>query len=73
MLAVARFPPQSDAAEEQLVVSCLQYGEIDHGGAPRGTAKKHGLIGLGSERPYFEPERCDGLVVKWQTIPFFRK
>ena len=43
MVAAARFSFPSDAAEEQLVVSCPQYGEIDHGGAPRDTPVKHRL------------------------------
>ena len=64
MVAVAWLPLPSDAAGGQSVVSCPQYGEMSHGGAPRDTPVKHGPHYLGFEHPYFEPERCDGLIVR---------
>lgn len=34
------------------------------------ASHEHGFRGLGCERPYFEPERCGGLVVEQrQAIP----
>ena len=42
-----------------------QYVEMGYGGAPRGTAVQHGFHYLGSEDPYFEPERYGELVGQW--------
>ena len=51
-------------------MSCPQYGEVGHGGAPRDTPTRiHGLHYPGIEHPYFEPERCRGLVAERQPVP----
>ena len=62
MITVAAFSLQSDAAEEQAVVSRAQYGEMGHGGTPRDTPVQHGFMASAFEHPYFESERCGGLV-----------
>ena len=63
MKTVAKVSLPSDEAEEQSVVTRAQYGEMGHGGAPRETPLQHGFHDLGFEHPYFESERCRGLVV----------
>ena len=69
MIPVATFSLPSDAAEEQSVVNRAQYGQRCHGGTPRDTPVQHGSHNLGFEHPYFEPERCGGLVAQRQPIP----
>ena len=69
IITVATFSLPSDAAEEPSVVSRAQYGEMGHRGAPRHTPVEYGFHNFGFQHPYFEPERCGGLVVQWQAIP----
>ena len=45
------------------MVCCPQHRGMGHGGAPRDTPVWYGLRYLGVGHPYFERERCSGLVV----------
>ena len=54
MVAVPKFSLlPSDAAEEQSMVSCPKFGEMDYGETPRDTPVRHGFHRLGFERPCF--------------------
>ena len=54
IVTVVRSSNPYDAAGEQSVVSCPQYGEMGHGGTSRDTPVQDGLQYLGFEHPYFE-------------------
>ena len=54
----------SDSAEEQSVVTSVQCGDMNNGGAPRDTFVKHGFHYLNFGHPYFEPVQCRGLAVQ---------